>query len=82
MPRAVMHSRATITSTAPCHRVLEPLDFGTTHGKLVEELLSFWTTNALREIGHLQHPTHHWRQGGERSDTNTTTVFIQAIYCK
>lgn len=40
-------------------RVLQPLDLGAAERELVKELLGLQTGNALGEVSHLQHPTHH-----------------------
>lgn len=46
--------------------LLQPLDLGTTHRQLVEELFSIWTWNPLWQVCYLEYSTYHWtkkRQG-------------------
>jgi len=45
--------------------LLQPLDLGTAHGQLVEELLSLWSGDPLRQVRHLQDSTHHCRETGD-----------------
>lgn len=46
--------------------ILEPLDLGAGHGELSEEFVRLRTSDALREICHLQHPPQDWK--GRRED--------------
>lgn len=39
--------------------LLQPLDLGTAHRQLVEELLCFWTRNPLWQVCYLENSTHH-----------------------
>lgn len=50
-------TRATGSSSSASVRLLQPLDLGTTHRELVEELFSVWTWNPLWQVCYLQNST-------------------------